>query len=386
MYTLSKPTINPDFKPAARLPYIDNLRGVAMLLGVFVHTATLETFGTIEMVSWLSDLFRMAAFFLISGYLAAMLLARRTVSKYYRSRIPNILVPLISGIILLNPVTLSLILQHHNPEMAHTYSLSQMGILLFKTPGEVDGPMIWHLHLWFLFSLLAFTLLAPLAERVIYSNFIRLALTKVFRRMPEFIVPTGIATMISGAVLLLRVFYELVISPVADYWLILITFEYFPFFVAGIVFYCYQGIWEQIHKIDLPLFVVSISLYCFVSYLPDATRDAQTGEALYTFSQALLRCAIVFALLTVFRTYVNWSSHLTLAVTEAIYTVYVFHFLVIYLVAVTLIDTSSASISSFFIVSGVTLLITFVLHHFLVKRSRVLRFLFNGRWDSLSRK
>lgn len=374
------PTSHLDLKPTERLIYLDNLRGAAMLLGVFVHTATLENFGSVEIVSSLSDLFRMATFFLISGYLAAMLLTRRTASQYYRSRIFNILVPLTSGIILLNPVTLSLILHHHNPEMAHMYRFGEIANLLFQIPTGVKGPMIWHLHLWFLFSLLVFTILAPLAERVIHSNFLGSAMAKINCRIPDIVIPTAIAIVIAGAVLILRITYELVVSPVADYWLILTTLEYLPFFLAGMVFYSYQEIWEKIHRIDLPLLVISISLYCFVLYLPDVMRDEQIGEALYIMSQGLLRCVISFFLLTVFRALMNWSTHLTIAVTDSIYTIYLFHFLFIYLVAVTLIDTSFASISSFFAVAGTTFLSTFALHHFLVRRSRVLRFIFNGRW------
>lgn len=369
-----------ELKSSERLVYLDNLRSAAMLLGVFVHTATLENFGSAEIVSWLSDLFRMATFFLISGYLTAMLLSRRTASQYYRMRILTILVPLTSGIILLNPVTLWLILHYHNAELARVYRFSEMASLLFQIPTGVTGPFIWHLHLWFLFSLLFFTIFAPLAARIINSSFMKSAFAKLICGIPDIFIPTVIAIVTAGAVLILRIAYELIISPVVDYWLILITLEYLPFFLVGMVFYSCQKIWEKIHRIDLPLLVMSISLYYFVICLPDVTRDEQIGEALYLMAQGLVRCAISFFLLTVFRALMNWSTSLTIAVTDSIYTIYLFHFLCIYLVAVTLIDTSFASISSFFAVAVTTFLITFALHYFLVRRLRVLRFLFNGRW------
>ena len=57
-----------------RLFYLDHLRAFAMLFGVLVHTATLQTFGpALEAIPTVSFYFRMGTFFAVSGYFGALL-------------------------------------------------------------------------------------------------------------------------------------------------------------------------------------------------------------------------------------------------------------------------------------------------------------------------
>jgi glucan biosynthesis protein C len=52
---------------------MDALRAAFMLIGVFVHAATLGDDPLFNGISYASRLFRMEGFFLISGFLSAML-------------------------------------------------------------------------------------------------------------------------------------------------------------------------------------------------------------------------------------------------------------------------------------------------------------------------
>ena len=74
-----------------RIHYSDNLRAVAMLLGVFLHAALAyappaqsvwlatdpKASVTIDASIWFIHLFRMALFFLLSGYFAKLVIARK---------------------------------------------------------------------------------------------------------------------------------------------------------------------------------------------------------------------------------------------------------------------------------------------------------------------
>ena len=59
-----------------RLYHLDALRSIAMLFGLFVHANMLHGGDFIPLVGLTSIYFRMATFFLISGYLAAHVAVR----------------------------------------------------------------------------------------------------------------------------------------------------------------------------------------------------------------------------------------------------------------------------------------------------------------------
>ncbi len=94
----------------------DTLRAVLMLLGIPYHVALSYMVGRqwivksgegvtgfIELARFIS-LFRMPAFYLIAGYFAAMLLARRAPSTWLEGRFRRLAIPFVTSIILLVPV------------------------------------------------------------------------------------------------------------------------------------------------------------------------------------------------------------------------------------------------------------------------------------------
>src|SRR6516225_1545702 len=83
-----------------RIHYLDNLRALAMLLGVFLHCALAYAYPT--QIVWLATdpqssvlvdasfsfihLFRMGLFFLISGYFAKLLITRKGLKSFVWNR------------------------------------------------------------------------------------------------------------------------------------------------------------------------------------------------------------------------------------------------------------------------------------------------------------
>ena len=97
-------------KGAERLHAIDAVRGLALLLGIVLHSslsfvsetpqalwpiADVRQSSALSITAFFIHIFRMPVFFLIAGMLARVLLQRRGPEEFWRNRSMRILVPLI---------------------------------------------------------------------------------------------------------------------------------------------------------------------------------------------------------------------------------------------------------------------------------------------------
>ena len=104
-------------QPGDRIHAMDNLRALAMLAGVVFHAALAHSplmhmiwppadagrSVFVDAVAWFLHTFRMPLFFVVAGYFAALLVARRGIGGLFRNRCMRVLLPLL----LFLPVVLS---------------------------------------------------------------------------------------------------------------------------------------------------------------------------------------------------------------------------------------------------------------------------------------
>lgn len=155
-----------------RIHYLDNLRALAMLAGVFFHAGlayapsmhahwpAADPRGQstwIDAAVWFPHLFRMPLFFVTAGFFAAMLVKKRGIGGMCKNRLKRILLPLLLfGPLLV--ICMGLLtreaastVRHPGPVLAY---LKQHDIQMPPTLG----------HLWFLAYLLWFYLLVWIAR------------------------------------------------------------------------------------------------------------------------------------------------------------------------------------------------------------------------------
>lgn len=164
--TMSSPS------PTARLHALDHLRALAMLAGVAFHAALAysplvrpfwpsadrQNSSVVDTLIWLPHLVRMPLFFLVSGYFTAWLLAQRGMGGLVRQRVRRILVPLLVALPLFHLSMLSAIrwaashVEHRSPVLHMVQAWMAM-------PDPPPAPLGLG-HLWFLYYLLLFTVLA----------------------------------------------------------------------------------------------------------------------------------------------------------------------------------------------------------------------------------
>ncbi len=364
-----------------RLHWLDNLRTGAMLLGVLVHTATLANFGWPEYASVISVKFRMAVFFVASGFFAALLFRRRPLRVFLTTRAQALVVPLISGLVLLNPVTLLLIVQYHNGPAVQGMAPGEILASALTHTMPLSGPVVWHLHLWFLFSLIVYVALTPVVMPVLSARWLQAALDRVFAAIPRGILPLAIGVTLAVGVVAMRTLAVAVVPAAGEIWLIRVTMDYLPYFLLGLLLFLRPQEWDGIHRIDPALCLCAAAVYIGGPWVGALSGSEQIVGALSLAGLALVRCAVIFALLAVFRRYLNFHTPLSAFLAQSIYTVYIFHFLAIYTVAsvASALPIRDDSGTFFLLVAGLTYALTFVLHRQLIGRHRVLRVLFNGK-------
>lgn len=165
--------MTPAVAPAERLHALDAVRAYALLLGVVLHAcaAFLQDF---PMAAWRLTpelgpallyysihIFRMSAFFLMAGFFGRMVLERRGTKAFVRDRAWRILVPLVGGLpVVLIVISLFLLLGAW-PHGGLAYLNALPGNL--PPPGSAaprGGGGVNLVHLWFLYYLLMFYLVA----------------------------------------------------------------------------------------------------------------------------------------------------------------------------------------------------------------------------------
>lgn len=161
----------PASAPQDRLHYMDHLRALAMLAGVLFHAALAysplmsgfwpaadrQNGAWVDAVVWGLHLVRMPLFFLVAGFFAAWVIARRGQGGLFRQRLRRIALPFLVAWPL---VIWALTASTHWAAMNVEHS-SAMLVMIRQFMQMADPPQLppGTAHLWFLYYLLLFTVL-----------------------------------------------------------------------------------------------------------------------------------------------------------------------------------------------------------------------------------
>lgn len=163
-----------------RYHYMDNLRALALLIGVIFHAGasysyiihlvwpTADTSSSILMdyALWFFHTFRMPLFFLIAGFFAHLLLQKRGTTGFIKHRLLRITLPFVVfwPLMLISMIALFVYAAKHMP--VHTF-LIDMIRLGMENPEAMKGqkPPLSTTHLWFLYYLSMFCLIIAVLEK-----------------------------------------------------------------------------------------------------------------------------------------------------------------------------------------------------------------------------
>jgi glucan biosynthesis protein C len=363
----------------SRIHHLDALRSFCMLFGLLLHGATIGSNPLFDVIKVTSEHFRMATFFLISGFFTAMVCSRSPVQAFLVNRGRLILVPFVAGVLLLNPVTNWLIQLFHG---------GGEGFVDYMTGGwrlPLPGPTVWHLHLWFLISLFVYAMLTPLLLGVAGSAAVE-GLVGRLEGWPEAARLTVLTLFVGGVVVLMRGLADQLIIPAIPErasFIVQATSNFFAYFVVGILAFRHRLLFDSMHRVfwaGLLLFGAGYLLHpAFADDLPRALE-----RTTYWIARSGFIFLIVCGLLAITRRLVTKGSPLLSRLTDGVYSFYIFHFLVIYVIANLMRPLTDNLYLTYAVILIVGYPLLFLIHEQLIARSAILTLLFNGK--SVARK
>lgn len=356
---------------AQRIYYIDALRAFCMLYGVLFR-AELIVPGLVaaEMIADASGLFRMATFFMISGYFTAMLLERRGSSGFLKARVLPVAVPAVVCLALLNPPT------------SYLKEVFEQG---WTDPASyVEGAFgldhDWFLHIWFLFALLIYVLAAPPLVWAMRTARLSPAVGWLDARLGwglfALLALAGGVGVVAG-----RGFSAVVLGPVLPpplAVLSLTTFHYAPFFALGLLVHSSPALFNRLHTVPVVTGAAVGGLWLLVAGTGGA-GGSMAEQVLYYFTLGATNVCLIGLLLVVFRRLFSAPSRVVSLLTGSAYSIYLFHYLAVIAIALLIRPYIGNAYALYATTIVLTFVVTYALHELVIARVPALRFLFNGR-------
>jgi len=368
--------------PVTRIYYLDCMRGFLMMLGVVLHAANVYGVrGTWEihdaagvpafdLLSDLIRLFRMPSFFIVAGFFASMSLTQRSASQFLAERACRLLPPFVCVFCTLN------VLQLWLQEGDSWFILSRDAFVWTRLPELLrEGRVIQ--HLWFLIVLMWYCAATALFAGV---------LTGKRERHLRQNIPFGLRTLLGcicifeiGASLLVHVW-----APLGDYMLgglIAPSYllRYLPYFLFGLWLEANRSELDLFSRISIPRMFSLAALWVGSQLvLPKLSSGwHQGGQLLAGAVCTWLACQVCFS---VFRWLSDRPQRWARYLAEASYSVYLFHHILIVILAQNLQLVAISVTAKFVVVVLGAFLGSFAIHEGLIRHNTALLPLLNGRF------
>lgn len=377
-----------------RYYHLDLLRAFLMALGVVIHAAFVyitertwlvadsDTHRFFDYLVFVIHVFRMPAFFFLSGYLFALVLQTQgATTALLRSRLTRLCVPLFTAGVILNVPQLWLF-DRLGPDF---HGASVVGNSCDTTAQWYAG--CWVLHLWFLVALFYFLAIGA---------FVHWALICIARlwgraRRITFSGPESAswpAIVICFAIVSYGVqsLYWRGGGDLID-WVPLLNkpwfFQYLPFFLVGFLFQrASRGVaaWSSMRGI----FFFALAATWGVLVLLFEISGLGRSEFIFSSRNTLLlyyaaAFQTIFALIILASRLPMPTPARAREFADASYTIYLVHHLMIFLLGLWLASTPLPINLKFVLIVSVVLTLSYIFHYFLVSKVPLLRLIFNGR-------
>lgn len=375
-----------------RIHYMDNLRALAMLAGVVFHAALaysplmhpvwpLADAGrsiVVDIAAWFLHLFRMPLFFVVAGFFAALLVARRGMGGLFRNRCARVLLPLL---LFLPPILVSM--QWLTANAAATVMQPSPALAWLRAYLEEHGAlpsMPGWAHLWFLFYLMLFTVLVWVASTLELQRLGTRSATLhplvLMVAMPLLLAPALAATGVPW--------------PAPEFLLpSLWALAFFGmYFVLGYLAYHHPALLDRLRPLSPVLLAGSVAAYAALFWLTDGfaiARPAPMHHALHALLEALAGFWMTLWCLLAGKRWLDKRSASMRWLADASYWVYLVHLPVLLAIQYRLLDLHMHWIAKFTISILSTFALSFASYQLLVRHTVVGRLL-NGKQDNRCRE
>lgn len=364
-----------------RLHYMDHLRALAMLAGVLFHaalaysplmqgffpTADRQNSAWVDGVVWGLHLVRMPLFFLVAGFFAAWVIARRGQGGLFRQRLRRIALPflvawpLVMWALAVSTGWAAMNVEHPSPMLVMIRDYLQM-------PDPPQAPISTS-HLWFLYYLLLFTVLHWVGR------------TLELGRVGQWLVQGAPSRILVGLPLLLWPALASVSAPhpapeglLPQFWAV--TF-YGAFFALGTLLHG-QPDWLQRARGHVPWLaagaVVLYALFLWRLSVEPPGQGNPTASWPVAAMQACLSVWLTVLCLLAGQRLLNRPSPLMRYLAEGAYWTYLLHLPLLFALQYLLMDLELAWPLKFALASSGTLVMCLLSYQLLVRRTPLRRF------------
>lgn len=367
-----------------RYKYMDSLRAVLMIGGVFYHAALVYRVGASWIVKDPSEIyifnyftefissFRMSTFFFVAGFFCCMTFMKRDVNENLRLRLLAFLMPFFSVAVTLLPIQYYLKLKHNEVSL----SLIQF-IYTFFERGEYVS------HLWFLINLVVYYVFIW-----IFLKYLKSLCGKHINKIKKTLIVSDYKVLNSKAVI--SIVLAMYFFPLA-YFLSKISIingislpslvKYFPFFILGYFSFKDSYFFEKLLKINtLDIIFLVIIFYLKINITETGIHRKIIGLIFF------YHCALLVGMFVVstFKKFFNDGGTLVSIISDSAYTIYLFHQIIIVSISMLLLkyEITDNHLLKYSTVVFITIILTCSIHKFLILRFYFLRLLFNGKKSS----
>jgi glucan biosynthesis protein C len=372
----------------SRVHALDGLRAAMMLLGLVLHAAASYTSTPLgatwpyqddstnvvfDFVVFIIHLFRMPTFFVIAGFFAALLYYRSGPRGLLTNRVRRVLVPLVLAWVVMVPLV----------TLGFLYAVSRGGVAGGVTAASVASTGLYRatlMHLWFLYDLFIFYLVALAVMAVVerMPMTLRERVVEVFGSMvhrwwaPFVCAVVSFATLLPMQVAALDSDFSFT-PPVR------VLAAYLAFFTFGwLLFLNRQAVPTFARH---PWLMTASGLTVSLAYMATVLSPLVATPQGFFIGRALAAAAmwlLIYATIGLFVRYFDAHRPLQRYVSDGAYWIYIVHLPVVITASGFLAPFDWPAVLKFALAVGTTTVVTVVTYHFLV-RSTLIGALLNGR-------
>ncbi|QHT68599.1 acyltransferase family protein [Rhodocytophaga rosea] len=372
-----------------RLHELDWLRVMAFSLLVFYHGSFIFSGGfyvsNSANIPFLSTLmtfisqWRLPLLFFISGASVAFLYKKSSTGEFVNSRLTRILVPLVFGVLIINPPQ-SYIAKGFK-EGSFPYYPSYYAESLANIHFGSGEALKWN-HLWYLVYIFVFSIILIPMFHFFKKN------PEILQKIGDFFTRRGMLLLlilppfISG--ILLQLDWPTKRNLISDWDNFTTTIL---FFIYGYLLYSHSGIRAMIMKYRTVFLILGICCFIAMALLfkpGQATAFIQIGEVSpafigYKFLRVLNTGCWLLCILGFAQKYLRFRNNFLNYTSEAVYPFYILHQTVMVFIAYFVVQWQMMPLLKYIVIMALTFMNTLLIYEFLIKRTAVTRLLFGLR-------
>jgi peptidoglycan/LPS O-acetylase OafA/YrhL len=360
----------------------DFARAFYLLLGIPFHAAVVysthhdwsvaspERSPVLTFVADMIHTFRMPGFFLIAGYFSMMILARKGPGPWLGTRVVRLGVPLVTATLVILPF--QMLVQSWAEMVGQGLGYPNFYGAAMSRLTHFDEP--WISHLWFLYSLIAFsTGLALLAAIVKLDRFERWTKALASAALRYWWVTLAlIALAVIAWAFMLPAVYQIGGERTGA---LLGYIQYFPFYLVGVAAFLSIELRESHANADALALAIGVA----AAVLSMQVSDSPLEHAALMMGGLAAAWLITGYVQAFARRHFAHPRGAVRKVADASFSIYLFHHPIIFVMAAFFAGVDWPPVLEFAVMVPVAAVLSYGIHVIIVS-NRVTAFLFNGVW------